>query len=150
MTVRNPFFSWSKPNITLLLKLCCDLNLVVINIFKCIYIRHFVCPCTKFDSTRALTRNLSSLRCYCIIVPPHARRFSSCYRLQFLYALNERKTNSMHLTHQLDLFPDHRVTQVLFKDVKNAAELRQNAVAGKISAALIKPTMVRSLSSSIT
>lgn len=52
----------------------------------------------------------------------------------------------MHLTHQLELFPDHRVTQVLFKDVKNAAELRQNAVAGKINAALIKPTMVRSLS----
>lgn len=48
----------------------------------------------------------------------------------------------MHLTHRLELFSDHRVTQVLFKDVKNAAELRQNAVAGKISAALIKPTMV--------
>lgn len=64
----------------------------------------------------------------------------------FLYALNEEKTISMHLTHQLELFPDHRVTQVLFKDVKNAAELRQNAVSGKISAALIKPAMVRSLS----
>lgn len=49
----------------------------------------------------------------------------------------------MHLTHQLELFPDHRVTQVLFKDVTNAAELRQNAVAGKINAALIKPAMVR-------
>ncbi|TNM91388.1 EKC/KEOPS complex subunit TPRKB [Takifugu flavidus] len=48
----------------------------------------------------------------------------------------------MHLTHQLELFPDHRVTQVLFKDVKNAAELRQSAVAGKINAALIKPAMV--------
>lgn len=51
----------------------------------------------------------------------------------------------MHLTHQLELFPDHRVTQVLFKDVKNAAELRQSAVAGKINAALIKPAMVRFL-----
>ncbi|CAG01171.1 unnamed protein product, partial [Tetraodon nigroviridis] len=60
----------------------------------------------------------------------------------FLYALNEKKTISMHLTHQLELFPDHKVTQVLFKDVKNAAELRQNAVSGKISAALIKPAMV--------
>lgn len=49
----------------------------------------------------------------------------------------------MHLTHQLELFPEHRVTQMLFKDVKNATELRQNAVAGKINAALIKPTMVR-------
>lgn len=60
-------------------------------------------------------------------------------------SLNEKKTNRMHLTHQLELFPDHRVTQVLFKDVKNAAELRQNAVAGRISAALVKPTMVRFL-----
>lgn len=51
----------------------------------------------------------------------------------------------MHLTHQLELFPDYRVTQVLFKDVKNAAELRQSAVAGKINAALIKPAMVRFL-----
>lgn len=51
----------------------------------------------------------------------------------------------MHFTHQLELFPDHRVTQVLFKDVKNAAELRQSAVAGKINAALIKPAMVRIL-----
>lgn len=49
----------------------------------------------------------------------------------------------MHLTHQLELFPEHRVTQMLFKDVKNATELRQSAVAGKINAALIKPTMVR-------
>lgn len=48
----------------------------------------------------------------------------------------------MHLTQKLELFPDHRVTQMLFKEVKNAAELRQSAVEGKISAALINPTMV--------
>lgn len=49
----------------------------------------------------------------------------------------------MYLTHELELFPDHRVTQMLFKEVKNAAELRQSAVAGKINGALINPTMVR-------
>ena len=49
----------------------------------------------------------------------------------------------MHLTHKLELFPDHSVTQMLFKDVKNAAELRQCAVEGKIHGALINPTMVR-------
>lgn len=48
----------------------------------------------------------------------------------------------MNLTHDLELFPDLRVTQMLFKEVTNAAELRQYAVEGKISAALINPTMV--------
>lgn len=48
----------------------------------------------------------------------------------------------MHLTHELELFPGHRVTQVLFKEVRNAAELRQSAVAGKINGALINPTML--------
>lgn len=49
----------------------------------------------------------------------------------------------MHLTHELELFPGHKVTQMLFKEVKNAAELRQSAVAGKINGALVNPTMVR-------
>ncbi|XP_041833733.1 EKC/KEOPS complex subunit TPRKB [Melanotaenia boesemani] len=48
----------------------------------------------------------------------------------------------MHLTQELQLFPDYRVTQMLFKDVRNAAELRQYAVEGKINGALINPTMV--------
>ncbi|XP_078137520.1 EKC/KEOPS complex subunit TPRKB [Sander vitreus] len=48
----------------------------------------------------------------------------------------------MHLTHKLELFPDHRVTQMLFKEVKNAAELRQCAVEGKLNGALINPTML--------
>lgn len=55
----------------------------------------------------------------------------------------------MHLTHELELFPDLRVTQMLFKDVKNAAELRQSAVAGKISGALVNPTMVRCFHSAL-
>ncbi|XP_008291019.1 EKC/KEOPS complex subunit TPRKB [Stegastes partitus] len=48
----------------------------------------------------------------------------------------------MNLTQDLELFPGHRVTQMLFKEVKNAAELRQSAVEGKISGALINPTML--------
>lgn len=51
----------------------------------------------------------------------------------------------MHLTHKLELFPDYSVTQMLFKEVKNAAELRQSAISGKINGALINPTMVRYL-----
>lgn len=49
----------------------------------------------------------------------------------------------MHSTHELELFPEYKVTQMLFKDVQNAAELRQCAVEGKIKGALINPTMVR-------
>ncbi|KAK7902006.1 hypothetical protein WMY93_018775 [Mugilogobius chulae] len=48
----------------------------------------------------------------------------------------------MHLTQELELYPEYKVTQMLFKDVKNAAELRQSAVDGKFSGALINPTMV--------
>ncbi|XP_022049574.1 EKC/KEOPS complex subunit TPRKB [Acanthochromis polyacanthus] len=48
----------------------------------------------------------------------------------------------MNHTQDLELFPAHRVTQMLFKDVKNAAVLRQSAVDGKISGALINPTML--------
>lgn len=50
----------------------------------------------------------------------------------------------MHHTHELELYPVQRVTQMLFKDVKNAAELRQCAVNGKFNAALINPTMLMS------
>ena len=55
----------------------------------------------------------------------------------------------MHLTHELELFPDQKVTQMLFKEVKNAAELRQSAMEGKINGALINPTMVRHFHSSL-
>ncbi|XP_071758684.2 EKC/KEOPS complex subunit TPRKB [Centroberyx gerrardi] len=48
----------------------------------------------------------------------------------------------MHQTQQLELFPDQEVTQMLFKDLKNAAELRQSAVEGKINGALINPSML--------
>lgn len=48
----------------------------------------------------------------------------------------------MHVTQELELYPELSVTQLLFKDVKNAAELRQSAVDGKLNCALITPTML--------
>lgn len=48
----------------------------------------------------------------------------------------------MHTSHQLELYPGQTVTQLLFKCVKNCAELRKSAMEGKINASLINPKML--------
>lgn len=52
---------------------------------------------------------------------------------------------TMQITSTLELYPEYTVTQLLFKDVKNAAELRKKAMDGHLQGALLNPSMVRKL-----
>lgn len=79
------------------------------------------------------------LRCFC---SASERTTFTCVGA-FSSTASPKLLVNMFLTHRLELFPDYKVTQILFRDVKNAAELRQRAMAGGISGALLNATMVK-------
>lgn len=48
----------------------------------------------------------------------------------------------MDVTYHLDLFPQYKVTVLLFNNVKNVSQLRKKAMDGSIEGALLNPAMI--------
>ncbi|XP_075713352.1 EKC/KEOPS complex subunit TPRKB [Rhinoderma darwinii] len=48
----------------------------------------------------------------------------------------------MDVTYRLDLFPQCKVTMLLFNNMKNASQLRKKAMDGSVEGALLNPAMI--------